>query len=505
MLGRAARLEALLGEPYDPGNPYGLDALTAGRTPGRSPRGAAAILSGLVEAEAVPVARGGRFAGGADLVRAVDPLFGRDAAWGHGWVAGGVRAAEAGGAVLPRAAELARLLVPAALVAAVRAVLEDVVAAVAGVAPEAAGRWLGALTGVWADVWACEGLVTAALRSLELPADTGAAVRAAASYAVPLVLSEVLAEADLALAECAPDGAERVARRCAKAAADVVRLSGRTQATAGREGLVRALPWLAGLRAERDPDTADLLFGPRPASAGRRADPAGRSADSARCHADPAGRRADPARGRADAGAGTPDRPRRPGPVPVTLDGSRGLYVGGFVGEVGGPGDCEAAVFGALVSAAGARDGRAGADGTGVRDARSRADGTGNAGGDGCACGVGVPALVRRLVSEWRLLERDRCAAGGVADAGARALADRYAQLLLAGVVVGLREAAADSGAGLAAGWGWVWLALARVAQRLGVAEDGVPPEVRAAMAGHMRERVARGTGLGLCPSGGAR
>ncbi|MEU3731031.1 acyl-CoA dehydrogenase [Streptomyces sp. NPDC033538] len=101
---RAARLEALLGDPYDPANPHGLRALFAAddrRTP--PPETEALLDEEGWAAEFVPVAYGGRLTRADLLARALRPVFRRDVAlgFGHGitsmfatgavWAAGGER------------------------------------------------------------------------------------------------------------------------------------------------------------------------------------------------------------------------------------------------------------------------------------------------------------------------------------------------------------------------------------------------------------------------------
>jgi alkylation response protein AidB-like acyl-CoA dehydrogenase len=94
---RADRLEALLGDPYDPANPHGLSALFAAdgrRTP---PAATEELLAetGLA-AEFVPAEEGGLLTRADLLARALRPVFRRDVALGFGH---GITSLFAGGAV----------------------------------------------------------------------------------------------------------------------------------------------------------------------------------------------------------------------------------------------------------------------------------------------------------------------------------------------------------------------------------------------------------------------
>ncbi|OIK04281.1 acyl-CoA dehydrogenase [Streptomyces monashensis] len=85
-LARAARLEALLGDPYDPANPHGLRALFAADARREPPAVTEALLTeeGL-GAEFVPVAHGGRLTRADLLARVLRPVFRRDVALGFGY------------------------------------------------------------------------------------------------------------------------------------------------------------------------------------------------------------------------------------------------------------------------------------------------------------------------------------------------------------------------------------------------------------------------------------
>ncbi|WP_329297159.1 acyl-CoA dehydrogenase [Streptomyces sp. NBC_00659] len=85
-LARAARLEALLGDPHDPANPHGLRALFAADDRRTPPAATEALLaeSGL-GAEFVPAEYGGRLTRADLLARTLRPVFRRDVALGFGY------------------------------------------------------------------------------------------------------------------------------------------------------------------------------------------------------------------------------------------------------------------------------------------------------------------------------------------------------------------------------------------------------------------------------------
>ncbi|WP_372343047.1 hypothetical protein [Streptomyces sp. KL116D] len=71
---RAARLEALLGDPYDPANPHGLAALFAADDRGEPPAATETLLAGAgFGAELVPAAHGGLLTRADLLARALRP------------------------------------------------------------------------------------------------------------------------------------------------------------------------------------------------------------------------------------------------------------------------------------------------------------------------------------------------------------------------------------------------------------------------------------------------
>jgi alkylation response protein AidB-like acyl-CoA dehydrogenase len=85
-LARAARLEGLLGDPYDPANPHGLRALFAADDARTPPAATEALLAETgLGAEFVPAEYGGRLTRADLLARALRPVFRRDTALGFGY------------------------------------------------------------------------------------------------------------------------------------------------------------------------------------------------------------------------------------------------------------------------------------------------------------------------------------------------------------------------------------------------------------------------------------
>ena len=83
---RTTDLEALLGDPYDPQNPCGHDAVLAADERRELPADAVRALDEWgFNAELVPASLGGRLAGTDQLIRALRPVFRRDAALGLGY------------------------------------------------------------------------------------------------------------------------------------------------------------------------------------------------------------------------------------------------------------------------------------------------------------------------------------------------------------------------------------------------------------------------------------
>lgn len=250
---RAARLEALLADPRDPANPYGFRALAAGPRPGTgSDTGSGtdpvdAELRAAVRAELLPAAAGGHFTTPERLVRALRPLLRRDLALGHLLAVRELRDTPAAGS------ETAALLGPAALTAAAGTMLRGTVRLVADRSPDGRSpadpgirRWRAPLAAVFADLLACDSLVTLGLRAAELPRGGGAAIRAAAGYAVPLVVADVLDEIGLVLDECGHPGAAAERRVLAKLRADLPAAgTARADLAARQADLVRELPALA--------------------------------------------------------------------------------------------------------------------------------------------------------------------------------------------------------------------------------------------------------------------
>ncbi|MER6570313.1 hypothetical protein ABT288_30025 [Streptomyces sp. NPDC001093] len=209
----AARLETLLGDPRDPGNPYGRAALRAAGHVGLP-----APPAGLPGAEGPPPA--------ADrLARALRPLFRRDLALAHAW---SIRPLL--GAPVPHPA--AALLGPAALIAAGGGVLRGAARIVDGLGRYEPGarQWQPVLASAWADLLACESLTVVALRSRPRPAplaagpeparEPGEGLVALVGYLVPQLVGELLDDLELVLDECGFDGDTPERRTLAKLVGD---------------------------------------------------------------------------------------------------------------------------------------------------------------------------------------------------------------------------------------------------------------------------------------------
>ncbi|MGW1802744.1 hypothetical protein ACWCQN_44600 [Streptomyces sp. NPDC001984] len=432
------------------------------------------------------------------LARVLRPVFRRDLARGH---ARGVWPLPDGGRREPAGA----LLGCAALLAATGAVLHTATRRVDTLARRGepgAGQWRPVLAAAFVDLLACESLTVVALRALagrgavREAGDTagpeaggaggpdkggpgeggpgeggpgaggsdsggagaggggvageGAAGRdgtaglvAAVGYAVPLLAGEVLGDLELVLNECGlgADSPER--RMLAKIARDrgAARVDG--AAAAGWQAcLVRGLGAWAGPVRHGEPPELPALF-------------------------------------------------RLEDAVPDTAGA-----------------DCHGAVA-ATLTAATARLARAG-DSAAAADGDSAADGDGDGDGDGAGGGGGgggdparaaLARLGRRLVTEQRAL-RAACTPAAVhgpaavhdpADPAARALADRQALLLLAAAVLGVREAAAVSGARFLGGPQWALLALGRIAGRLGAPLPAGTPAPHTEVWAELAARGAQG------------
>ncbi|MFJ3214142.1 hypothetical protein [Streptomyces flaveolus] len=220
----AMRLEALLGDPDDPANPYGWPALHARRTPPPPPAGALAT-TGPADPHAPH---------GADQdARLLRPLFRRDLALGHAWAA--TRPAPPGAGLPAPAAVLG----PAGLLATTGTVLRLAVRAVDHLAPHgpATAQWQPVLAAAFADLLACETLTALALRAATAhgPAASrapdpaprtgtgaggGGALADAVGYLVPLLAGEVLEDLQLVLGEIRPPTAGTEERVLAKVTAD---------------------------------------------------------------------------------------------------------------------------------------------------------------------------------------------------------------------------------------------------------------------------------------------
>ncbi|MFD8425636.1 hypothetical protein [Streptomyces sp. NPDC059668] len=450
----ALRLEALLGDPRDAANPYGLPALTT-RTGPRTTTAAAAAPAAVAGGAGGGAGEGwagllaaaglGRIRAADQLVRALRPVLRRDVALGHACAA----AAAQGPCPVPAA-----LLGPAALLAATGTVLRQAARIVAGRcgSEPALRQWRPVLATAFADLLACESLTSVALRRPARPARPGALLPAVAGYVVPTVVADVLAQLELVLAECGHGPAGPEGRMLAKLAGDLP-AAGVDAAAAGswQTHLVQALPALSENPRPPHPAALPALF--------HLADP----------HPHPGpGRDLGPGFGRT--AAATPgthqhqhqhqqeQEQEQEGEREQERERERDGY-----GEGGGDG----VVLSGLLRAA----------------ARP-------AGGD--ADRAALAGAARRLLSERRVLRRACRTAGqdgldgleGVEGPAVRALADRQALLWLAAAVLGVQEAA-DDGRGLFLGGPqWALLALSGITERLGVPLPGPAP------AADPRERV---------------
>ncbi|MFI7343964.1 hypothetical protein ACIBUY_39210 [Streptomyces sp. NPDC050085] len=215
VVARAWQLEELLGDPRDPANHRGYEALAGPGTPGP------VALRERIAAEFLPRSKGGHFASAYLSAPGLRPLLRRDPALGHAVATAILFSSDGADApVLPQAVDLARLLAPVALSAAVGTALRCAVRAVVW-GEENGARWRLSLAGAFADLLACESLLTVALRTLSLPPDTGRLVRAAAGYVVPGLLAEVLDEVTLTLSECGHGVGDHEMQLCAKAVGDM--------------------------------------------------------------------------------------------------------------------------------------------------------------------------------------------------------------------------------------------------------------------------------------------
>lgn len=232
---RAMRLEALLGDPEDPANPYGRAALAAAAS-------AADTAPADILAEILPGPDDAHGTDAEQLVRTLRPLLRRDLGLGHAWA---IRPLLAVRAHPDPVGGIAALLGPAALIAATGGALHTTARIVDGLAPRepSVRQWQPTLAAVFADLLACECLTTVALRCARPADDVGSLPVAVVGYLVPQLVGGLLADLELVLNESGfgPDSTERrvlAALEAHRAAAGVD-----WTAAAFRQGqLVRALP-----------------------------------------------------------------------------------------------------------------------------------------------------------------------------------------------------------------------------------------------------------------------
>ncbi|MFJ8010321.1 hypothetical protein [Streptomyces fagopyri] len=449
----ALRLEALLGDPWDAANPYGLPALTTTRTTRTTRTDGTTGIDGSGAGEeraGLPAAAGlGRIRAADQLVRALRPVLRRDVALGAALAA-----------ALQPCPVPAALLGPAALLAATGTVLRQAARIVAGRChgEPVLRQWRPVLATVFADLLACESLTSVALRG---PARPGALLPAVAGYVVPTVVADVLAQLELVLTECGHGPAGPEGRLLAKLIGDLP-AAGVDLAAAGswQTHLVRALSALAPAESPRPPHTTALpaLF--------RLADP------------------------HPDLGLSDPD-PGLCGPGPASVPGAgrpEGYGPDGYGPDGYGPDGYGPDGYGPDGCAGAGESGDDGVVLSGLLRAAARP-----AGAD--AEGTALAGVARRLLSEQRALRRPCRTAGrdGVDGPAVRALADRQALLWLAAAVLGVQEAA-DDGRGLFLGGPhWALLALSGITERLGVPLPGPAPDPREQVWAELADRVRHG------------
>ncbi|MFG3207874.1 hypothetical protein [Streptomyces sp. NPDC048192] len=252
----AARLEALLGDPRNPRNPYGRSALWAAGHDGLPAPPAGLPGTGDVRP---PADR---------LARALRPLFRRDLQLAHAWCIGPMLSA-------PEPHPAAALLGPAALLAAAGGVLCGVTRIVDALSRyEAAARqWRPVLASVFADLLACESLTAVALRSCsrETAPERGdeEPLAAVVGYVVPQLAGELLGDLELVLNECG-FGADTVERRTlARILRDrAAARSDWTAVSAAQARIVRELDAAGGVQPGDGAGLAPLfrITGPLPAA-----------------------------------------------------------------------------------------------------------------------------------------------------------------------------------------------------------------------------------------------
>lgn len=403
---RATHLEALLGDPEDPANPYSRATLAAAA----STEAAAAPAGAL--AGIVPPAGDPRGAGGDRLVRVLRPLLRRNLGLGHVWAIRPLLAHPhpAGGS--------AALLEPAALIAATGGVLHTTARIVDGLSPRepSVRQWQLTLAAAFADLLACECLTTVALRCAPPADDEESVPVAAVGYLVPHLIGGLLADLELVLNESGfgPDSTERrvlAALEAHRAAAGV----DWTAAAVRQAQLVRALPGQDDCAGhDRGQDGRTVL----------------------------------------------PELFRLAQPAPE-------------VAGTDAPARCADALEAALPDAAAHLAAAEGSD----------------------PAMTGLARVARRLVTEQRAVRRACRAAAPAdpADPAARALADRFALVLLAAAALGVAREASDTGAGFLGSPHWALLALERAGQRLGVPLPGHEADPRAATWAELARRTRQG------------
>ncbi|WP_051717738.1 acyl-CoA dehydrogenase [Streptomyces sp. NRRL F-5727] len=163
-----------------------------------------------------------------------------------------------------RTVQVNRALVSGLVIGTVDTVLHATVrAALTGGRTRPARRWHTPLTGVFADLLACDAMATAALRSLSLfPAQTHATA-AAVKYVVPDLLRECLSELQCVLGSAGPDPADPAGEALGRLVRDLPAAGlGHAGAAACQAVIIPQLPSLARHSWFTEPEPPPELFRP---------------------------------------------------------------------------------------------------------------------------------------------------------------------------------------------------------------------------------------------------
>ncbi|MFI8327326.1 acyl-CoA dehydrogenase [Streptomyces sp. NPDC085529] len=163
-----------------------------------------------------------------------------------------------------RTVQVNRCLVSALVIGTVDTVLHATVrAALKGGRTHPARRWHTPLTGVFADLLACDAMATAGLRSLSLFPDQTHATAAAVKYVVPDLLRESLSELQCVLGSPGSDPADPAHDVLAKLVRDLPAAGlGHAGAAACQAVIIPQLPLLARRSWFTEPEPPPALFRP---------------------------------------------------------------------------------------------------------------------------------------------------------------------------------------------------------------------------------------------------